>query len=92
MFYEKMMGFGNDAKKPIMLKRMADLIQANMRVANGESGYCLAKAITYFKVEGTVKVKPLMLDLSFVDQFTTNNPKNNANVFTYKIKEIRGYS
>ncbi len=86
------MGFGNDAKKPIMLKRMGDLIQANMRKANGESGYCLAKAITYFKVEGTVKVKPLMLDLTFVDQFTTNNPKNNANVFTYKIKEIRGYS
>ncbi len=92
MYLFLMMGFGNTKKKPIMLKRMGDLIQANMRKANGEGDYCLAKAITYFKVEGTVKVKPLMLDLTFVDQFTTNNPKNNANVFTYKIKEIRGYS
>ena len=92
MYLFLMMGFGNTEKKPIMLKRMADLIQANMRRANGEGDYCLAKAITYFKIEGTVKVKPLMLDLTFVDQFTTNNPKNNANVFTYKIKEIRGYS
>ena len=85
-----MLGFGG-GKKDAMLQRIGDVAQANMRLVNKKSDYSLIKSITYFQVDATIKVTPLMLDLSFADSYT-NNPKNNEKVFSYKVKEIRGYS
>ena len=85
-----LLGFGSGTKSQ-MCKRIADVVQANMRVANKISNYSLKKSFVYFQINTSVKVKPLMLDLSYVDSYS-NNPKNDDSLFTIKVKEVRGYS
>lgn len=72
--------------------RVGDVIQANMRHRLGDKGknYALSKSVTHFKLEATLRVKPLMLALPVADGLS-DNPKNRTDwcTFTYKIQ--RGY-
>ncbi len=98
-----------------ILTRVGDLIQANMRLAKGESGqadgdsgqtsggsgqtkdegkFTLDKCISYYRLTGTVRVKPLLITLPLV----VNTVDEAAGVAertdwcTYEIDMIRGYS
>ena len=76
------------------LKRVGDLIEANMRKA-GKENFDLNNAKTHFQLTAQLRVKPLMLTLPLVD----NNPETGTVDFrertdwcTYDLKVIRGYS
>ncbi len=90
MYLFLLMGFQGDTKSA-MCKRIGDVIQVNMRIASAKKDYSLKKSIVYFNLTASVKVKPLMLDLSYAEDYA-NNPKNDETLFTIKVNETRGYS
>ncbi len=90
MYLFLLMGFQGDTKSA-MCKRIGDVIQVNMRIASAKKNYSLKKSIVYFNLTASVKVKPLMLDLSYAEDYA-NNPKNDETLFTIKVNETRGYS
>jgi hypothetical protein len=47
-------------------KRTADVIQTTM--AQNSDGYLLSKAKTFFNLEATVRVKPMMMKLPYAQQ------------------------
>lgn len=89
-----------------MLLRIGDLIEGNM--AQGEGGiadFDLEKSKCYFQLTGDVAVKPLLLDIPLVLNYTggsreqTNNYQNSLQGTleakgwcSYKLDIVRGYS
>ena len=74
-----------------MYRRTADLIQVNMRKYTDDSDYKLKNAKTYFQVDATIRVDPLMLALPMAQTYS-NNPADRSDWCTFTIKEMRGYS
>lgn len=89
------LGLTNSGTYESMLKRTGDLIQANMRLTDGNSGFDLSKARCYFQISGTLKVKPLFLTLPIVSSMEGVDPTSLLESTTwcsYDLKIIRGYS
>ncbi len=85
-----LLGFQSDSASE-MYRRTADLIQVNMRKYTGDSGYMMKNARSYFKLDATIRVDPLMLALP-ISRTVSNNPADRTDWCTFKIDEIRGYS
>lgn len=85
------LGFENDSSASEMYRRVGDLIQANMRKYTGKNTYMLKNAKSYFELNATIRVKPLMIALP-ISQGYSNNPKDKSDWCTFNIHEIRGYS
>lgn len=74
-----------------MYRRIGDLIQANMRKYTGKNSYMLKNSKSYFELNATIRVKPLMLTLPMSQDYS-NNPKDKSDWCTFEISEMRGYS
>lgn len=80
-----------------MLTRIGHLVALNM-VKQGDSGFELSKALCYFQLTSTLRVKPLLLTLPIVDSFSVSGGTTAATLregtdwCTYEITVIRGYS
>jgi len=74
-----------------MYQRMAEVIQANIRKLSGDNTYSMKKAQVYFKLEATIRVKPLMITLPIFNDYD-NNMDTKTDWCTYKISTVRGYS
>lgn len=85
------LGFKNEKSASEMYRRTADLVQVNMREYTKDKTYMLKKARSYFELNATIRVDPLMLTLPSAQEFS-NNPKDKSDWCTFKIHEIRGYS
>ena len=73
-----------------ILLRAADVIQANMVKATGNSDYKLSNSAVYVEIEATIQVKPTLLALSlFAD--VEGNPATNQNWYTINYKSVKGY-
>lgn len=73
-----------------MYLRMADVIQANMRKATGESGYSLANTQVYFRLKAKLRVDPLMLTLPYYTDYV-DDPSMKDDWCTFEVETIRGY-
>ena len=74
-----------------MYQRMAEVIQANIVKLSGDKTYSMKKARVYFKLEATVRVKPLMITLPIFNDYD-NNMDQKTDWCTYKVTTVRGYS
>lgn len=90
LYFFVYLGFAGESSTEMYL-RTADLMQANMREYTGSDTYSLKKSQVYFKLDSTLRVKPLMLTIPFADEYS-NNPKNTTDWCTFDISKIRGYS
>ncbi len=79
----------NTSNYESMLRRIGDLIEANMRQSKGD--FDLSKSKCFFKLTAHGKVKPLMLTLPLVQSFGTGNLLNSDDWCSYDVKVIRGY-
>lgn len=70
--------------------RMGLLIQENMKKVTGNSKYDLSKAKTMFTFTTELKVKPLILDLPLVSDYT-GNLSDASGWNKYSIRVSRGY-
>ena len=75
-----------------MYLRIGDLMQANMRKYTGSEMYSLKNSQVYFKLNATIRVRPLMLALPIAKNGFLNNPADKNDWCTFTISEIRGYS
>lgn len=73
-----------------MYLRMADVIQANMRKATGESGYTLTNTQVYFRLKAKLRVDPLMLTLPYYTDYV-DDPSMKDDWCTFEVETIRGY-
>lgn len=73
-----------------MYLRMADVIQANMRKATGESDYNLTNTQVYFRLKAKLRVDPLMLTLPYYSDYV-EDPTKNDDWCTFEVETIRGY-
>ncbi len=85
------LGFNDKDSASEMYRRVGDLIQVNMRKYTGKNTYMLKNAKSYFELNATIRVKPLMIALP-MSQGYANNPKDKSDWCTFDIHEIRGYS
>lgn len=71
--------------------RIGTLIQANMNKASNDDkkDFSLSKANAYITVNSTVKVKPLLINLSFFDEMITVNDDGSWGKYTFK--NTKGY-
>lgn len=93
MYVFLILGLTNESTYSAMLQRVGDLIQANMRLATKEEGYSLSKARCYFSLNGTLRVKPLMMTLPIVNTVDgATGLRENTDWCTYKVSMVRGYS
>lgn len=83
---------GGDDVEQNMYKRMAEVIQTNMRKLIGDnSSYSMKKCQLYFKLEATIRVKPLMVSLPIVSQYESSLATE-TDWRTYQISVVRGYN
>jgi hypothetical protein len=88
------LGFESD-KSSDMYNRTATLIQQNLNyIIKGKDGnvsdkWKKSKAIVYFNIEATIRVKPLMLSLPIASY--SENPKDSVDWCTFTYKTSRGY-
>lgn len=73
-----------------MYLRMADVIQANMRKATGNTEYALTNTQVYFRLKTKLRVEPLMLTLPYFTDYV-NDPSMRDDWCTFKVETIRGY-
>ena len=85
-----LMGFQSGSASE-MYRRTADQIQVNMRKNTGDNTYMMKNAKTYFQVNATIRVQPLMLAMPMA-QLYENNPSDRTDWCTFSIQEKRGYS
>ena len=83
---------GGGSVEDDMYERMAEIIQANMRKLIGEgSTYSMSKCQVYFKLNATLRVKPLMITLPIFNDYE-NNLDTATDWCTYTISTVRGYN
>lgn len=95
MYIFLMVGLTNSSTYQPMLLRIGDLIQANMRLTEGNGSFDLSKSRTYFKIDAQLHVKPLMLDLPIANSMQNVDTKSlldETGWCTYKVSVVRGYS
>lgn len=83
------LGLKSDAAESMYL-RIADVIQANMQKVTGSDTYSLTKSRLYFKLEATLRVKPLMVSLPIFSGYE-NDMDTQTDWCTYTISTVRGY-
>lgn len=72
--------------------RLSDVIQTNMsKCVLKDDEYSLSKSQVYYTINATVKVKPLMLDTSYVKSFMSDAPDKMDNWNTITYSTTRGY-
>ena len=75
--------------------RIADVIQANMtsnvNLTEHVDNFEMSKAITYFNIDATVRVKPLMLTLPYAKNYGSDTVLNTDAWNTIRQKMTRGY-
>ena len=74
---------------PKAYQRLRRLIECNMQLAKSDDSYDLKKAKTMFTFESNLEVKPLILDLSLVSEYTDGIGESSWN--KYYLEMIRGY-
>lgn len=75
-----------------MYRRMAELIQANMRKHEGVSdSFSMGSAKVYFKLEATLRIKPIMVSLPVFGN-SADPMTSNLDWCTFQISTVRGYS
>lgn len=84
------MGLSNNSKADDMYERMAEVIQGNVGKATGVNDYSLKNAHTYFKLDATMQLKPLMINLPIFNQYE-HNLHTNKGWCTYTVSNTRGY-
>ena len=84
----------SEQKYTLMLQRVGDLIQANMCRTPGNEGFTLDNCISYFQLDSTIRVKPLLITLPVVVNTVeeATGLTERTDWCTYKIQMIRGYS
>lgn len=95
MYIFLLLGLTSDTTYPSMLLRVGDLIEANMRLTEGNETFDLEKTRCYFKITGKVRVNPLMLTLPIVDSMEgvdVGTLREKTDWCTYELGIIRGYS
>lgn len=93
MYIFLLLGLTNGETYPSMLLRVGDLIQANMRKQTGDKEYTLDNAQCYFRLQGTVRVRPLMMALPIVDTVDgASGMREKTDWCTYQVNMVRGYS
>lgn len=70
--------------------RMADVIQANMRRATGNTKYQLTNTQVYFRLKAKLRVEPLMLTLPYYRDYV-HDPAMKDDWCTFEVETIRGY-
>lgn len=88
-------GLGDNNVASDMLKRMAEVIQTNMRNQEGvpdegEDKYSLKKSRVYFKLNAKMRVKPIMVSLPYFVDYD-NDLDTSEDWCTYNISMVRGY-
>lgn len=74
-----------------MYRRMAEVIQVNMRHMEGEgSTYSMKLSRVYFQLHATLRVKPLMVTLPIFNDYD-NNMDTARDWCTYEVTTVRGY-
>ena len=72
--------------------RLADVIQTNMsKCVLKDEEYSFSKSQVYYTINATVKVKPLMLDTSYVKSFMGTAPDRMDSWNTITYSTTRGY-
>ena len=72
--------------------RLSDVIQTNMsKCVLKDDDYSLSKSQVYYTITADVKVKPLMLDTSYVKSFMGDAPNRMDNWNTISYSTTRGY-
>lgn len=72
--------------------RTADVVQTNMsKCVLKNDSYVLSKSQVYYTINTTVKVKPLMLDSSYVNSFMPNSSARMESWNKIEYQAIRGY-
>lgn len=95
MYIFLMVGLTNSSTYQPMLLRIGDLIQANMRLTEGNGSFDLNKSRTYFEIDAQLRVKPLMLNLPIANSMQNVDTKSlldETGWCTYKVSVVRGYS
>ena len=68
------------------------MIQTNMsKCVLKDDEYSLSKSQVYYTINATVKVRPLMLDTSYVKSFMSDAPDKMDNWNTITYSTTRGY-
>lgn len=84
-------GLGNNGVATDMLKRMAEVMQTNMKKQEGvPEDYSLTKSKVYFKLDAKMRVKPIMISLPYFTGYD-NDMNNSDDWCTYDISMVRGY-
>lgn len=88
-------GLGDNDVAPDMLKRMAEVMQTNMRNQEGvpdegENKYSLKKSRVYFKLDAKMRVKPIMVSLPYFVDYDSGMDTS-EDWCTYDISMVRGY-
>ncbi len=84
-FFIKLIG----KDEALIYVRTADVIQANMTLASGESGYALSKARAYFDLSATVLVEPMWSRLLAIDNMGDLSTAKGWRSYSFKLR--RGY-
>jgi len=74
----------------VVMLRVADLIQTNMRHVTGVDTYKLSNSNTHFKLHGKLRVTPLIIDSPFFNEFNTSLT-GATNWLEYEVDAVRGY-
>ncbi len=85
-----LLGFQSDSASE-MYRRTADLIQVNMRKMTGNNDFKMKNAKTYFQIDATIRVDPLMLAMPLARTYD-KNPYGKTDWCTFNINVMRGYS
>ncbi len=80
---------GDDTAQGIY-RRMANAIEANMRLRTKDNGYSLEKTKVYFRLKSKLRVDPLMLTVPYYSDYLTN-PTLKDDWCTFEVDMIRGY-
>lgn len=78
-------------KSEDMTRRMAEVIQANMRKLTKDEGYSMEKSCVYFEADAKLKVDPLLMTLPIFTQYNDGYDSSSTDWCTYNTKVIRGY-
>lgn len=73
-------------------KRIADVIETNIRQLSGKNDYSLKKSYLYFSLDTRLRVDPIMVALPIYSEYDSSGMRRSVDWCTYKIATKRGYS
>ena len=82
---------GLTANQETILLRTADVVQTNVKLKDDDkTDFYMKSAYAYVTIEATLKVRPLMLTLPFM-QGVTDGKLDGDGWYTIKYKGVQGY-